>query len=75
LKLTGLEKSANVQARKYSGGMKRKLSAAMSLIGAPGISMMDEPTTGVDPHARRNFWKIIASAQAAGQSIILTSHR
>ena len=72
---TGLEASANVQARFYSGGMKRKLSSAMALIGGLEICMMDEPTTGVDAHARREFWKIIASAQSAGQSFILTSHR
>jgi len=59
----------------YSGGMKRRLSAAIAMIGDPPVVLLDEPTSGVDPVARRHFWNIISSLQNAGQAIILTSHR
>ena len=58
----------------YSGGNKRKLNVAMAMVGEPPIIFLDEPSTGVDPVARRNLWKIIERIQAAGQSVILTSH-
>jgi ATP-binding cassette subfamily A (ABC1) protein 3 len=54
--------------------MKRRLSAAMALIGDPPVVMLDEPTSGVDPVARRQFWKVIKSVQESGQAVILTSH-
>lgn len=59
----------------YSGGNKRRLNIAMALIGNPNLVLLDEPTTGVDPAARRSLWNILRSCQAMGQSIILTSHR
>ena len=71
----GLTASADVQCRKYSGGMKRRLSTAMALIGEPPIVLLDEPTSGVDPMARRQFWKVITSVRDSGQAVILTSHR
>ncbi|XP_051164051.1 phospholipid-transporting ATPase ABCA3-like [Leptopilina boulardi] len=58
----------------YSGGNKRRLSIAIALIGNPNLVLMDEPTTGVDPAARRYMWHVIKSCQLGGQSIILTSH-
>ncbi|XP_076222279.1 ATP-binding cassette sub-family A member 17 isoform X2 [Nomia melanderi] len=58
----------------YSGGNKRRLNIAMSLIGNPTLVLLDEPTTGVDPAARRSLWNILQSCQAMGQAIILTSH-
>ncbi|KAK0162596.1 hypothetical protein PV327_006362 [Microctonus hyperodae] len=58
----------------YSGGNKRRLNIAMSLIGNPPLVLMDEPTTGVDPAARRSLWNTLKSCQNLGQSIILTSH-
>jgi len=70
----GLMENADVQCEKYSGGMKRRLSAAMAMVGDPPILMLDEPTTGVDPVARRELWRSIASSKQAGQAIILTSH-
>lgn len=59
----------------YSGGNKRRLNIAMALIGNPTLVLLDEPTTGVDPAARRSLWNTLQSCQAAGQAIILTSHR
>ncbi|XP_021957188.1 ATP-binding cassette sub-family A member 3 [Folsomia candida] len=70
----GLTDSKDVQCRNYSGGMKRRLSAAMALVGDPDIVLLDEPTSGVDPVSRREFWKIIMSTKASGRAIILTSH-
>ncbi|XP_076644769.1 phospholipid-transporting ATPase ABCA3 [Halictus rubicundus] len=58
----------------YSGGNKRRLNIAMALIGSPNLVLLDEPTTGVDPAARRSLWNILQSCQAMGQAIILTSH-
>lgn len=59
----------------YSGGNKRRLNIAIALIGSPTLVLLDEPTTGVDPAARRSLWSTLQSCQAAGQAIILTSHR
>ncbi|CAL7939781.1 unnamed protein product [Xylocopa violacea] len=58
----------------YSGGNKRRLNIAMALIGNPTLVLLDEPTTGVDPAARRSLWNILQTCQAMGQAIILTSH-
>ncbi|KAK9310741.1 hypothetical protein QLX08_000052 [Tetragonisca angustula] len=58
----------------YSGGNKRRLNIAMALIGNPTLVLLDEPTTGVDPAARRSLWNILQSCQTIGQAIILTSH-
>ncbi|XP_011050473.1 PREDICTED: ATP-binding cassette sub-family A member 1-like isoform X1 [Acromyrmex echinatior] len=58
----------------YSGGNKRRLNIAIALIGNPTLVLLDEPTTGVDPAARRSLWNTLQSCQAAGQAIILTSH-
>ncbi|XP_037074307.1 ATP-binding cassette sub-family A member 3-like [Pollicipes pollicipes] len=62
------------QVREYSGGNKRKLSTAVALVGDPPIVFLDEPTTGMDPVARRLLWDVICRIRAAGRSIILTSH-
>ncbi|XP_050474315.1 phospholipid-transporting ATPase ABCA1-like [Bombus huntii] len=58
----------------YSGGNKRRLNIAMALIGNPALVLLDEPTTGVDPAARRSLWNILQTCQTMGQAIILTSH-
>ncbi|XP_058807201.1 ATP-binding cassette sub-family A member 17-like [Phymastichus coffea] len=58
----------------YSGGNKRRLNIAMALIGIPSLVLLDEPTTGVDPAARRSLWNTIQTCQATGQAVILTSH-
>ncbi|XP_075518417.1 ABC transporter A family member 11-like [Primulina tabacum] len=68
-----LTAAANVRSCSYSGGMKRRLSFAISLIGNPRLVILDEPTTGMDPIARRHIWNVIESAKQ-GRSIILTTH-
>uniref|UniRef100_A0A4W4EA10 ABC transporter domain-containing protein n=1 Tax=Electrophorus electricus TaxID=8005 RepID=A0A4W4EA10_ELEEL len=70
----GLVKYSNKSAGTYSGGNKRKLSTAMALIGSPPLIFLDEPTTGMDPKARRFLWDCILSVIREGRSVILTSH-
>lgn len=74
LSLMGLQQYENRKCGTYSGGNKRKLSTAMALIGDPPIIFLDEPTSGVDPVARRNLWTVLTSIQKSGQSVVLTSH-
>ena len=59
LKEVGLLDSANLQVGKYSGGMRRRMSVALSTIGDPNLILMDEPTTGMDPVSRRQVWDLI----------------
>ena len=75
IKKVDLQMHAARQCRNYSGGNKRKLSLAMALIGAPPVVLLDEPTSGVDPVARRKMWVAISDIQyGSGSSIILSSH-
>merc|ERR1711966_406494 len=73
LQKMSLVKYAERQAGTYSGGNKRKLSVAIALIGEPAVVLLDEPSTGMDPEARRFMWDVI-SASTKGRTIILTSH-
>ncbi|XAR65461.1 hypothetical protein NMG60_11009599 [Bertholletia excelsa] len=68
-----LTEAAKITVGSYSGGMKRRLSVAISLIGDPKLVILDEPTTGMDPIARRHVWDIIEDAKK-GRAIILTTH-
>uniref|UniRef100_A0A674F6M5 ATP-binding cassette sub-family A member 1-like n=1 Tax=Salmo trutta TaxID=8032 RepID=A0A674F6M5_SALTR len=70
----GLVKYSNKSAGTYSGGNKRKLSTAIALIGCPPVVFLDEPTTGMDPKARRFLWDCILSIIKEERSVILTSH-
>jgi ABC-type multidrug transport system ATPase subunit len=65
---------ADKQAGKFSGGMKRRLSVANALIGSPRVVYLDEPSTGLDPSARRTLWDVITSAKGDGKAIVLTTH-
>lgn len=58
----------------YSGGNKRKLSTAVALLGSPSVIYLDEPTTGMDPGAKRHLWMVLSRYREAGKTIILTSH-
>src|SRR3569623_1335224 len=58
----------------FSGGNKRRLSLGMALVGMPDVLLLDEPTSGVDPKARRVIWDILAKVREFGSSLILTSH-
>ncbi|KAM9265335.1 phospholipid-transporting ATPase ABCA7 [Morus bassanus] len=70
----GLGPHADRPAGKYSGGNKRKLSTAIALLGSPPVVFLDEPTTGMDPGARRFLWDCILSVIREGRSVVLTSH-
>jgi ABC-2 type transport system ATP-binding protein len=60
--------------RKLSGGQKQRLSLATALVGDPEILFLDEPTTGLDPQARRQVWDVIADVRARGGTVLLTTH-
>lgn len=62
------------QVKAYSGGNKRKLSTAVALLGNPVIIYLDEPTTGMDPGAKRNLWDVMCNVRDSGKTIVLTSH-
>ncbi|NES37412.1 ATP-binding cassette domain-containing protein [Micromonospora sp. PPF5-17] len=68
-----LMESAQQPASTYSGGMRRKLDLAMTLVGNPRIIFLDEPTTGLDPRSRRTMWSIIRDLVAEGVTIFLTT--
>jgi ABC-2 type transport system ATP-binding protein len=68
-----LVESAQKPASTYSGGMRRKLDLAMTLVGSPRIIFLDEPTTGLDPRSRRTMWSIIRELVADGVTIFLTT--
>ncbi|XP_057217516.1 phospholipid-transporting ATPase ABCA1 isoform X1 [Triplophysa rosa] len=70
----GLSQYADREAGGYSGGNKRKLSTAISLIGAAPVIFLDEPTTGMDPKAKRFLWNCILSVIKEGRAVVLTSH-
>jgi ABC-2 type transport system ATP-binding protein len=72
--LVGLEEKAEERARKLSGGQQRRLDVGMALVGDPELLFLDEPTTGFDPSARRQFWDVIESLRALGKTIFLTTH-
>lgn len=73
LKRFDLEEAANRRVSTYSGGMRRKLDIAMSILGNPSVIFLDEPTTGLDPQSRSAMWKIIKSLAGSGVTIFLTT--
>lgn len=73
LKQFGLEEAADRRAQTFSGGMRRRLDIAMSLIGSPSIIFFDEPTTGLDPQSRNGMWETIKSLASNGTTIFLTT--
>lgn len=72
--LVGLEEKAGERARKLSGGQQRRLDVGMALVGDPELLFLDEPTTGFDPSARRQFWDVIAGLRDLGKTVFLTTH-
>jgi ABC-2 type transport system ATP-binding protein len=74
LRLCALEKLARRDARKLSGGQQQRLLLAIALVNDPAVLFLDEPTTGLDPQARRNFWELVQSIKARRKTIILTTH-
>jgi lipooligosaccharide transport system ATP-binding protein len=74
LEFARLESKANVRVAHLSGGMKRRLTLARALINDPHLLVMDEPTTGLDPHARHLIWERLRVLLARGKTILLTTH-
>jgi ABC-2 type transport system ATP-binding protein len=69
----GLDEAADRQVKHYSGGMRRRLDIAASIVIAPDILFLDEPTAGLDPRSRRQVWDIVRTLQAAGTTVLLTT--
>ncbi|HXY76241.1 MAG TPA: ABC transporter ATP-binding protein [Steroidobacteraceae bacterium] len=74
IRLCALEKLADRDSRKLSGGQQQRLLLAIALVNDPEVLFLDEPTTGLDPQARRNFWELMESIKARRKTIILTTH-
>jgi len=74
LKKVNLEDKANAKYKQLSGGQKQRFSIATTLINKPKIIFLDEPTTGLDPQARRNLWDLIKEIRDNGTTVIITTH-
>jgi ABC-2 type transport system ATP-binding protein len=74
LKLVNLEDKAKSKYKELSGGQKQRFSIATTLINNPRIVFLDEPTTGLDPQARRNLWQLIKDIRGKGTTVIITTH-
>src|SRR3954453_19941362 len=73
LAAVGLEESARVRVERLSGGQRRRLAVALGVQGRPELLFLDEPTTGMDPVARRQFWELIRELRADGTTVLLTT--
>lgn len=70
----GLGEKAGTQVKKLSGGQKQRFSIASALVNKPEILFLDEPTTGLDPQARRHLWDLIRDINSKGMTIVITTH-
>jgi ABC-2 type transport system ATP-binding protein len=74
IELVGLTGKARSRISKLSGGQTRRLDVALGIVGRPELLFLDEPTTGFDPEARRQFWELIKTLRGDGTTILLTTH-
>jgi len=74
INLVGLADKAQSRIGKLSGGQTRRLDVALGIVGRPEMLFLDEPTTGFDPEARRQFWQLIRTLREDGTTIVLTTH-
>jgi ABC-2 type transport system ATP-binding protein len=74
LQVVGLTDAAATRCRQLSGGQKRRLSLALALVGRPELIFLDEPTTGMDPQARRATWEMLRELRDRGATLLLTTH-
>ncbi|MDQ1435439.1 MAG: type transport system ATP-binding protein, partial [Actinomycetota bacterium] len=74
LDTVGLRDAANTSVRRLSGGQKQRLSLAAALIGRPEVVFLDEPTAGMDPHARATTWQLVRDLRDRGVTVLLTTH-
>jgi ABC-2 type transport system ATP-binding protein len=74
LEAVGLTAVAGTTVKRLSGGQQQRLSLALSLVARPELVFLDEPTSGMDPHARRGTWELVRALQRDGVSVVLTTH-
>ena len=74
LRAVGLEDRADQKSEKLSGGQRQRLSIAVAMVNEPQVLFLDEPTTGLDPQARRNLWDLIRAIRKRGTTVLLTTH-
>jgi ABC-2 type transport system ATP-binding protein len=74
VRAVGLQDSLRQRYRYLSGGQQQRLSLAIALIGQPELAFLDEPTTGMDPQARRSTWEMIRGLKSAGVTVVITTH-
>jgi ABC-2 type transport system ATP-binding protein len=74
IELVGLQEKRDERVRRLSGGQRRRLDLGLALVGDPELIFLDEPTTGFDPHARRQAWETLRSLRSLGKTIVLTTH-
>jgi ABC-2 type transport system ATP-binding protein len=74
LRLVGLDDSRQTLVRRMSGGQQQRLSLALALVGKPALVFLDEPTAGMDPHARATTWTMIRDMRDHGTTVVLTTH-
>jgi ABC-2 type transport system ATP-binding protein len=74
VRLLSLDEFLDRDNRKLSGGQRQRLLMALALVNDPEVLFLDEPTTGLDPQARRNFWDLISMIRSKGKTIVLTTH-
>jgi ABC-2 type transport system ATP-binding protein len=74
VELIGLHDQRDQRVRRLSGGQRRRLDLGLALVGDPELIFLDEPTTGFDPHARRQAWETLRSLRGLGKTIVLTTH-
>src|SRR6185369_6603161 len=74
LREVGLDQKAKSTVKELSGGQKQRFSIATTMVNKPVAIFLDEPTTGLDPQARRNLWDLITQIKSRGTTVILTTH-
>jgi ABC-2 type transport system ATP-binding protein len=74
IQLVGLEEKRDTRSKQLSGGQKQRLSVALALVNDPDLVFLDEPTTGMDPQARRQLWDVIRDMKARGKTVLMTTH-
>ena len=74
LRMVSLEEKAKSRVEDLSGGQQQRLSIALALVNDPRVVFLDEPTTGLDPQARRNLWDVVRGIREQGKTVVLTTH-